>query len=141
MMALHHSFEENDCLLCQTTLKTAHPLFQDVWPKLKAEFKNVHVSCAYRGPEAQEFAFQQGRSRLRWNASDHNKEDSTGKPCSRAIDLFFINVDGQAVFPPWQYLRAAEWFEKNNHPVGAGVKWKKFSDGPHFYLLPSVAQP
>ena len=138
---MHHSFEVGQCLLCDIKVKTAHKYFQDIWPALKKEFPHVHVSCGFRGASDQELAYQQGRSRLRWDKSDHNKTDSKGGQCARAIDLFFINIDGLAVFPPWQYLRVADWLEKNGYQIGSGIKWKKFVDGPHFYLLPSVLQP
>ncbi len=137
----HHSYDEGKCFLCEIKLKTAHPIFQKIWPQVKEEFKTIHVSCAYRSAPEQELAFQQGRSRLHFPDSDHNKTDSEGNMCSRAVDYFFINLDGVAVFPPWQYLKLAEWFEKNDTQIGAGIRWTKFRDAPHFYALPSVLQP
>lgn len=141
MTSPHHNFEIGPCHLCNFKLRDAHPVFREIWPKLKEEFKSVHVSCTFRSASDQELAFQQGRSRLHWDKSDHNKVDSEGRHCARAIDIFFINLDGIAVFPPWQYLKVAEWLELNDYPIGSGIRWEKFKDGPHFYALPSVIQP
>lgn len=140
-MGLHHAYEDGPCRLCEFKLKDGHPFFRDLWPKLKNEFPHVHISCVARSAEDQELAFQQGRSRLRHPSSDHNKVDSYGQLCSRAIDLFFLNADGLAVFPPFQYLRVAEWLETNNYPVGCGIHWEKFRDAPHFFLKESIKQP
>lgn len=129
------------CPRCEKMLEQAHPYFSVLWKTLKSEFPTVHISTTFRSEKDQEVAFQQGRSRLHWDASDHNRMDSSGKECSRAIDLFEINKDGVAIWSHSQFFKIAEWLERNDYPVGSGIRWTKFKDGPHFFLLPFVSQP
>jgi hypothetical protein len=140
-MSVHHSYEAGACQLCDFKLASAHPYFRDLWPKLKAKFPLAHISCTFRNASDQELAYKQGRSKLNWPKSLHNKVNSNEVPCSRAIDLFAIDMDGKAVWSPYQFLKIAEWIESNKFPITCGVRWKKFNDPPHYELQDSVAQP
>ncbi len=141
-MSLHHNYDEGPCQLCEVKLKTAHPFFKDLWPKLKKRFPLVHVSWAYRGAEEQAAMVKSGASSLVYPLSLHNKTDSNGAACSRAIDLFFYNEDGAAVWSYWQFMKTWEWMKAEKMPIEWGGLWKKPRvDGPHYQLKEEIKQP
>lgn len=132
-MAFSHNLDHGACLLCESKLKDGHQFFRDLWPKLKAKFPIIHISCVFRNAEEQEYVFKLGASRKRWPNSKHNLM-LDGKPCARAIDLFSIGEDGVAVFSPYQYLQVAKWCKENDLPIVWGGSWLKFRDQPHFEM-------
>ncbi len=140
-MGLSHNVETGPCVLCESKLKSAHPIFQELWPKLKKQFPLTHCSWAFRNASDQEAMFKLGSSRLHWPNSLHNKSDSKEMPCSRAIDLFAIDEDGKAVWSPYQFKKIYEWMRENKFPIVWGGTWKKFVDSPHYECDASVIQP
>jgi peptidoglycan L-alanyl-D-glutamate endopeptidase CwlK len=88
------------------------------------------VLCGHRGREEQDRAFAEGRSKLRYPSSRHNKMPS------RAVDVAPWPID-------WQDERAFE--QLAIHILAAasalGIKirwgglWRNFSDKPHYELI------
>ena len=132
-LRLHHE-EGAQCPLCDWKLTTAHPRLAQWFWALKKRYKNAHVSWAYRNEDKQKLFFNEGKSRVLYPNSKHNKVDAKGNPCSLALDLFQIDEDGLARFPnPW-YAKIHAENEANREPIVWGGSWEKFPDLNHFEL-------
>lgn len=134
--------DDKMCIGCEKKLNTAHPLLREWFHKIKSKFDvpgsgmKVHISWAYRGAEDQEQAFKDGKSNCRFPNSQHNKEDSANRPCSRAIDLFIIDADGLARWPYRIFKLIAD--EIKDWPLLWGGTFKLHNGNPdadHFQLL------
>lgn len=94
-----------ECPSCEVKLRQAHPdiaaWFRD---HVKPQFQDCHVSWSFRGKEDQEKAFLDGKSKLHFPLSAHNKCDDQGNPCSMALDLFRLDMHGLACWE-WGYFR------------------------------------
>lgn len=115
-------------------LATCHPDLQrlvsavvegiDAGDLASAGILDVTVLCGHRGADAQEKAFRDGASKLRWPKSEHNSLPS------RAVDLAPYPIDWQNV-PRFDVLRG--------YVLGVaarlGIKIRVISwDRPHFEL-------
>jgi hypothetical protein len=136
-MRLHHEHGPV-CPLCTEKLKTAHPLLVAWFQRVKARHINAHVSWAYRGPEDQEKAFKEGKTKLHYPDSKHNNMFN-GKPCSLALDLFILDEDGVARFPGLWYAKLNVENEANKEPIFWGGRFKSFGDLDHWQLIVPVA--
>ena len=56
-------------------LATCHPLLQTVFGVVIQAFDNT-ILCGHRGKEAQDVAFNDGHSKVKWPDSRHNSEPS-----------------------------------------------------------------
>jgi hypothetical protein len=132
-MAILHHTEDPVCPLCEEKLRTACGYMAKWFREKKAKYRNLHVSWAYRGPEEQEKAFQQGASSVHYPHSKHNYTVD-GDPFSLALDVFQITEDGEAVFSH----KFCELLHKENLEAKLPIRWggtfklKKGSDGTHF---------
>lgn len=96
----------------------------DFYRKFREVRLDGHVSCCYRGPEAQEEAFRTGTSKAHFGESPHNY--------ALAVDFFQLTqAQGAAFSMPWyrNYLKPA--------CEAAGLTWGgsfSFVDGPHAEL-------
>jgi hypothetical protein len=98
--------EGQDCPLCNQKLKTAHPLLQEWFPRIKIAHPGAHISWAWRGEEDQNTFFKNGASDVAWPRSKHNKKDAQNRACAEALDLF--KLDGsRARFPVPLYREIA----------------------------------
>lgn len=92
---------------------------------LQEKNPQVHVSCAYRGKEAQEAAVERGASNAHYGESAHNYIPSA------ALDLFRLTDEGKA---EWD----VEWYEEEIAPhIGSNLNWGgrwDFKDYPHVEL-------
>lgn len=124
------------CPGCEKKLEEADPRlaawFHDY---VKPQFPDAHISCAWRGQLDQDRAYLEGKSRLKFPKSKHNRI-SDGKPASLALDLFRLLPDGKAEFPPGFYFQIAEVVRENKVPIEWGGDWraKGFTDMPHFEI-------
>lgn len=124
------------CPLCEEKLKTAHPTIREWFLGKKAKYRNLHVSCAYRGAEEQEKAFKEHATTLHYPESKHNHTEG-GKPCSLAVDVFQIDEDGRARFSS---LFCAK-LNAENQAEGLKIRWggtfhlKHGNDGCHFEVI------
>lgn len=132
-MSLHH-LEGASCPLCEEKLAEAHPeLVKWYRKKVKAFKPEAHISCSYRGEADQAQAVQEGKSRLAFPHSPHNKTGPDGKPEARALDLFVLE-GGLARFPSLWYTAIAATAVMAKDPILWGGTWKKLGDLDHFQL-------
>lgn len=127
-----HSNDPAACPACEIKLKDAHPdiasWFRD---KVKPAKQDCHISWSWRGQEDQEAAFLDGKSKLHFPLSPHNKQDDQGAPCSLALDLFELDFNGVARWS-WGYFR--EVAEVDGESVFWGGNWPHLGDFDHFSL-------
>lgn len=123
------------CPSCEDKLKDAHPDIA-AWfrEKVKPRHKDCHISWSFRGKDDQEKAFLDGKTRLHFPLSAHNKSDDQGNPCSLALDLFELDYNGQACWS-WDYFRLiADEAQASHAPIFWGGNWAKLGDFDHFEL-------
>lgn len=138
--------DDKVCASCEDKLTEVHPSLARWYRTKKERYPNLHISWGYRSAADQNRLLIDGKTKLQYPNSKHNKTDMFGSPRAEALDLFLIGEDGEAAFPmPFYRLLAAEskaWFE----PIRWGgnftriVKGKSvpFADGPHFELIPPL---
>lgn len=109
-------------------LATAHPELQRLFNEV-INLIDCAVICGHRGHADQDKAFAEGKSKLKWPNSKHNKIPSL------AVDVV-----------PWPL----DWNDHNRFrvlsdvvkdtakrlkiKVECGIDWKKFPDAPHYQL-------
>lgn len=125
----HHT-SDPVCPACEEKLATAHPDLA-AWYRtsVKPKYPDAHVSWGYRDQVGQEAAFEDGKTRLHFPNSAHNKVPA------RALDLFQINAAGSAVWEP-RFFASLSDANKLDYPhIIWGGNWKTLGDGDHFELL------
>jgi peptidoglycan L-alanyl-D-glutamate endopeptidase CwlK len=109
-------------------LRTCHEDIQAVCRAVIHDF-DFSVLCGYRGEEEQNAAYSDGKSRLRYPASAHNK-----KP-SRAVDLAPYPIDWN---DEERFHELAGRILETAALMGIVMKWgghwKTFKDMPHFEI-------
>jgi hypothetical protein len=135
-MSLHH-IDGPECPLCAFKLSQAHPEIARWFATQKTKRPHLHVSWSYRGQADQDRACDEGKSKLRYPDSKHNKTRD-GKPCAEALDLFWLE-DGVATFPPLVYRAIHEGNLAEAQPIAWGGLFK-FRDYDHFELRADVLQ-
>lgn len=130
-----HTNNIGPCPSCQVKLLDAHPLLVEWFnTKVKPHHQDCHISWSYRGKEAQEKAFLDGKSKLHFPLSMHNKSDDQGNPCAMALDLFELDYNGIARWA-WKYFRdIADRANVDGDPIEWGGTWSSISDADHFQL-------
>jgi len=99
-------------------LSTVRPELQIIFNKaLKISPVDFGISCGYRDKDEQELAFREGRSKLRWPESKHNRYPSD------AVDFFPV-VNGKAIWdnPSYFYLIAGLVLGIANQ-MGYKIRW------------------
>lgn len=124
-----------ECPLCSDKLKQAHPIiatwFRDI---VKTTFPDCHISWSYRDKANQDECFKDGKSKLQYPNSMHNKVDDKGAPSAHALDLFRLCSNGMASWE-WKFFRdIASRSEEAKAPITWGGEWKAFADSDHFEL-------
>jgi hypothetical protein len=125
------------CLLCEDKLKSAHPLLAEWFRAKKKNYLNLHIAWAYRNAVDQNAAYKEGKSNAQFPNSPHNKEPA------QALDIFLINEDGEAVWPPVLYAKIAQE-SKDEYPY---ILWGGNFSGPiqrdrdHFELIMNKLTP
>lgn len=105
--------EDGDtCPLCDFKLKQAHAVLQEWFPIIKREFKDCHISWAWRGEADQNAFLKKGDSGVPWPKSKHNKMDTQGRACSEALDLFRLVPPQKALFQYQFYRDISNYSEK-----------------------------
>lgn len=130
-----HTNNIGPCPACDSKLLQAHPLLVEWFNnKVKPAHQDCHISWSYRGKADQEQAFLDGKSKLHFPLSMHNKSDDSGNPCAMAIDFFELDYNGLARWA-WAYFRTiAEEADKAGDPIVWGGTWAHLSDSDHFQL-------
>lgn len=130
-----HSNNISPCPECEEKLKSAHERLAD-WFKssVKPLHPDCHISWSYRDKDSQEKAFLDGRSKLHFPLSAHNKSDDQGNPCSLALDFFRLDPNGMACWE-WGYFRTiSQEVDKSDEPIFWGGLWAHLGDSDHFEL-------
>lgn len=126
-MGLHHT-PDPICPLCADKLSRAHEDLVSWFMIVKAQFIDAHVSWSYRDEEAQEAAFDDGKTRLHYPNSAHNELPSS------ALDLFQI-IQEQAIWDPKFFVDLADFNSKKFPHILWGGRWKTLGDYDHFELV------
>lgn len=123
------------CPSCEEKLKEAHPDIAKWFREdVKLKHGDAHISWSFRDKDNQEAAFLDGKSKLHFPLSAHNKSDDQGNACSLALDLFELDYNGQACWS-WAYFRTiADEAAASNAPIFWGGHWQKLGDSDHFEL-------
>lgn len=133
-MGIHLGGQE--CPGCLSKLQTAHPTLQDWFSLVKSNFKNAHISWAWRGKEEQEQAFSDKKTRFHFPDSPHNHLEGE-IPCSLALDLFVLSESNVALFPLSFYKEVEQLtYEYLNfkNQIFWGGRYKTLGDFDHFEL-------
>lgn len=116
-------------------LETCHPILQELCHEAIKDI-DFMVICGHRGEEEQNKAFAEGKSKLKYPHSKHNKIPSL------AVDLCPVKYEGGKVVLDWDNTKAFKVLamhlinQANNkgYPLEWGGLWPKFKDMPHFQL-------
>lgn len=130
---MSHHTDDPICPLCSDKLLTAHDYLGSWFAGVKKRYPNVHVSWGFRDAQAQEQAFLDKKTNCHFPKSPHNNMKD-GKPYSLALDLFMIDEDGQAKFPPLWYAKLNAENENTGEPLLWGGVWKKLGDSDHYQV-------
>lgn len=127
---MSHHTSDPVCPLCEEKLAQVHPDLA-AWyrTEVKPRHPDAHVSWGYRDKVSQEAAFEDGKTKLHFPKSAHNKLPA------RALDLFEINAAGIATWEP-RFFSTIAARNKIDYPhMIWGGDWKTLGDGDHFELL------
>lgn len=139
-MTLHHT-DETPCKLCSNKLLNVHPELINWFQKLTHAFPSVHISDGFRDEFQQNLCVERKTSKVKWPNSKHNAMDSNGNPCSRALDIFVLDMDGVARWEKNFFRRVYVWSNDFCYPIDWGHVVNFKGDYPHFQLKPKIKQP
>jgi len=130
---MKHTNDGATCPSCEEKLKDAHPEIAEWFrTKVKARHQDCHVSWSFRDKANQNQCVAEGKSKLAFPMSAHNKSDDQGNPCALALDLFELCSNGMARWA-WAYFRAiAEEAKADGISIKWGGDWKSLGDADHF---------
>jgi hypothetical protein len=126
------------CPSCEVKFEFTNSLLVKWFQEVKKEYPKAHISHSFRGRELQNQFYREGKTRLSYPKSKHNHCDVAGKPCSDAIDLFFLETDDVASFKDELFEQV--WNSKAKETLGLasylrwGGLWKGFRDRCHFEI-------
>lgn len=123
------------CAACEAKLKDAHhdlgEWFRD---HVKSKYPDAHISWSFRDQANQDQCFSDGKSKLKFPMSAHNKSDDAGNPCSMALDLFQLDYNGVARWAFGYFRNIADDAEALGLPIFWGGKWPHLGDSDHYSL-------
>jgi peptidoglycan L-alanyl-D-glutamate endopeptidase CwlK len=109
-------------------LKTAHPNLQAIFNEVIKQY-DCSVLCGHRGKADQDKAFADGKSKLKWPKSNHNKTPS------RAVDVVPFPIDWKNETEFYIMADIVKNIAKRlKIKVSWGGDWKTFRDLPHWEL-------
>lgn len=129
-MAVRHTNSITPCPKCEEMLAVAHKDLQ-IWFRnlVKPKFTQAHISCSFRNKEDQEDAFLDGKTKLHWPNSKHNKTPA------EALDLFQLDYNGMACWP-WAFFRdIAKASDETRAQIEWGGVWTKLGDANHYEII------
>lgn len=115
----------------QNNLETCHPnLIELMETALKSSPIDFSVICGHRGEEAQNKAYKDGKSDLKYLESKHNETPSL------AVDIAPYPIDWEDIA---KFIALSEHIEKVAYdldmPIWWGGNWKARKDYPHYELI------
>ncbi len=109
-------------------LATCHPNLQKVAKEAIKTF-NFQVICGHRGKAAQDKAYRDKKSKVKWPNSKHNKNPAM------AFDATPLPLDWKDIE---SFRTMAKHMKAAAKKLGITMRWggdfKNFFDGPHFEL-------
>lgn len=139
------------CPSCTEKLGQAHRELSDWFNAVVlVQFPNAHISWSYRGKDSQNECVAEGKSKLPWPGSSHNRRvpiddekpyditheaDPNTHPESLALDLFQFTDNGMAVWQPEFFLTLAQQIKDNKEPMLWGGNWPHLGDKDHFQII------
>lgn len=129
MSAIPHHTSDPRCPLCEQKLLDAHPTLVGWFEDVKSRNPNVHVSWGFRDATSQAQAVQEGKSKLLFPNSAHNKQPAL------ALDLFQIDESGRAFWDPVFFAKLAGEIADSKLPLKWGGHWKGLGDNDHFEVV------
>jgi len=132
---MKHTNDVKPCPSCEDKLKQAHPQLANWFREdVKSKYPDAHISWSYRDRMNQNQAFAEGKSKLVFPLSAHNKSDDQGNPCALALDLFQLASNGMGCWP-WAYFKQiAEEMKASRQDMKWGGDFKSLGDADHFEL-------
>lgn len=132
---MKHTNDTSTCDLCEEKLKQAHPEMAEWYrTQVKPKYPDAHISWTYRDQVSQNQAHAEGKSKLSYPLSAHNKSDDQGNPCALAIDLFQLCSNGMASWD-WKYFKQiADDMKAYNTNMIWGGDFKTIGDADHMEL-------
>lgn len=109
-------------------LATAHPDLQRLFNAV-IEKIDFAVICGHRGHADQDKAFAEGKSKLKWPNSKHNKVPSLAVDCVP----WPLDWDDHARFRVLADI-VKDTAKQMKIQVECGIDWKKFPDAPHYQM-------
>jgi len=127
-----HVYGKQPCPSCEEKLLGCHPKLRDVFNYMREIDWMAHCSWGYRGKKDQDEFFRTGRSQKKYPESKHNKTTQDGRPCSEAIDVFFLETPGTATFRQEYYEMI---WEELPQEMKDKLRWgRAWGDTNHFEL-------
>ena len=109
-------------------LSTCHPWLQDICNE-GIKIYDFSVLCGHRNETAQMIAFQEGRSKLEWPKSKHNKTPSL------AVDLAPYPIDWKDLERFYHLAGIIKGLAfQMKIPITWGGDWLNFKDYPHYEI-------
>ncbi len=129
MSIAKHSNSVNPCPACEEKLKTAHPdiakWFRD---HVKPRHNDCHIAWSHRDKAAQDKAFLDGKSKLKFPKSPHNSALST------ALDLFELDFNGIGRWAFGYFRDIADECAQNGYAITWGGNFNGLADADHFEM-------
>lgn len=121
--------------LSLSRLETCHPILQELCHEAIKEI-DFMVICGHRGEAEQNKAYAEGKSKLKYPRSKHNKSPSL------AVDLCPVKFKGGKISLDWNNDRAFKVMamqmlmlaNRKSYPLEWGGNWIWFKDKPHFQI-------
>lgn len=133
-MSFHKPLIGDQCEGCNQRLKQVDIRLVDFFSWAKEKHPDLHIAQAWRGEDAQNQYYAEGKTRAKWPHSPHNHM-SNGAPCSRAIDVFQMDEKGEAIFDDDFCRHLYGQAMNQGFPIQWGGNFKSIFDGDHFELL------
>jgi hypothetical protein len=128
MSVIPHHTSDPVCALCETKLATAHASLGDWFRQVKSLYPDLHVSWGYRDAASQLEAFKEGKTKLNFPNSAHNKTPAL------ALDLFQIDEQGKAKWDGVFFAKLDAFNQEKGHAIKWGGHFKHLGDFDHFEL-------
>lgn len=110
-------------------LATAHPDLQRLFNEVIKDF-DCAVICGHRGRADQDKAFAEGKSKLQWPNSKHNKTPSLAVDCAPWPSLY---GDMKKFKELIDVVKSTA--RRLRIKILCGIDWERFPDPPHIELI------
>lgn len=134
-----HTNPSEACASCAEKLEGCHNSLRLWFEIISDNFKDCHIAVGFRDEKDQEIAMLKKLTHAPWPLSKHNRMEN-GKPCSWAIDLFRLCINGKAFFEEnyfeniWILLDKIQ-IQAGDREIYWGGLFTTLKDFDHFELL------